>query len=214
MRTDFEDEFNEDFFLSSKIEKTSRDELLDKSFQKAKNFNHNNSNEKKSSRKKPFLKSGLSLLIISLICIAIILLNAPWGYVKSETDDESNVESYIFRNDQPEDIGNDNASQKIIDIFETDNCSSSSCNYIGLSFNDFSSTPRMMLYGFIILAILGLLFVVFQIIDKIHGFSHITFHIIHSVFSATTLIISVILLAQLLKFLSVYFLVFYNNCNN
>ena len=126
MRTDFEDEFNEDFFLSSKLEKSSKDEMLDENFQKAKNYNENNSSKKKSSRKKPFLKSGLFLLIISIICIAIILLNAPWGYIKSETDGESKFESYIYRNDQPEEIGNDNESQKIKNNYQTEKCSSSS----------------------------------------------------------------------------------------
>jgi len=56
MRPNNEGSLNEDFFLSPKIEKVSKEELLADNFQKAKSIKEKDSNKKKITKKKSFFK--------------------------------------------------------------------------------------------------------------------------------------------------------------
>ena len=94
MRSDFEDNLNEDFFINSKYEKTSKDDILDINLEKAKDIHGINKKRTKKEKKKPFLKSGIVLLILSLICIGLIIAPTPWGYIKSESETLGDVEKF------------------------------------------------------------------------------------------------------------------------
>jgi len=211
MKHSKEDDLNEDFFLTTKTEKVTKEEILDKDFKKVKDVKEKKSEYKKTNTKKPFLKSGIILVIMALICLVIISF-APWAYVKCDLDyEEGKADKFIFKNYDENDIGYDNESQKIVNIFESNNCTSSSCNFVGLNFEDFSNTPKITFYGFGILALLGLIFIIFQIIEKKRSFSVEMFTIAHSIFSTATIIISTFLFILVIKFFGIYFLLYYND---
>jgi len=211
MKPSPDDSLNEDFFLTSKTEKTTKEEILDKDFKKFKDIKEKKSDDKKRNTKKPFLKSGIILVILALICLVIISF-APWAYVKCDLDyEKGKTDRFIYKNYDEYDIGSDNESQKIINIFESNNCTNSSCNYVGLTFKDFRNTPKITFYGFAILALLGLIFIIFQIIEKKRNFSVEMFTIAHSIFSTATIIISSFLFILVIKFFGIYFLLHYND---
>jgi len=206
-----EDSLNEDFFLTSKTEKTTKEDILDKDFKKVEDIKEKKSEDKKTNTKKPFLKSGIILVILALICLVIISF-APWAYVKCDLDyEKGTTDRFIFKNYDEYDIGHDNESQKIINIFESNNCSNSTCNYVGLTFKDFRNTPKITFYGFAILALLGLIFIIFQLLEKKRNFSVEMFTIAHSIFSTAIIIISSFLFMLVTKFIAIYFLLYYNN---
>jgi len=204
------DNSNNDFFFKKNLEDMSKDEIIDESFRRADSVKKENAYNKKI-RKKPFYKSGFLIIIISVLCIAIVNLS-PWAYVKCNKEDTDGfVDKLIFINNDKEDIGNDTNSQLIASIFESDNCSNTSCNYLGLDFNDFSNTPQITFYGFLIIMLIGLIFVIIQIIDKMHNISVEIFTIIHSVLSAITMIISIYLFILMMELISLYFLLYFNS---
>jgi len=210
MKSNDSSNLNKDFFFKNNLEDLSKEDIIDETFRRAENKNQGRSIKQKT-KKKPFYKSGILLIIIALVCIGIVILS-PWAYVKCDKENNNgSVDKIIFINYDKEDIGFDNNSQLITDIFESDNCSNSSCNYAGLDFNDLKITPKTIFYGFVILALIGLVFVIFQIIDKIYGFSIETFIIIHSAFSAVAMVISVYLFLLVLKLIGIYFLLLYNS---
>lgn len=210
MKPNKKDSLNEDFFLTTKNEKTTKEEVLDENFKNVKDLKEKKSEDKKTIMKKPFLKSGIILVIVAVICLGIIY--APWAYVRCDSDyEDGKVDKFIFKNCDEDDIGYDNESQKIINIFESNNCSNSSCNYVGLTFDDFSNTPKITFYGFSFLALLGLIFIIFQLIERKHSFSVERFTIVHSIFSTVTIIVSTFLFVLIIKFFGIYFLLYYND---
>lgn len=211
MTSNEEDSLDEDFFQTSKLDRVTKEDILDESFKRAEVITGKKFKGTKIAKKKPFLQSGIYLIIVVLICIGIITY-APWAYVKADQDaNGGEADAFIFKNYDKDDLGYDNESQTIINVFEPEKCNSSDCNYLGLTFDDFNTTPKITLYGFIILVILGLIFVIYQIIDRMRNFTFESFIIIHSIFSAITIIVCAYLLIVILKFFGVYFLLYYND---
>ena len=204
------DSSNKDFFFEKNLEEISKDEILDEAYKRA----ENKTQEKKRKQRvknKPFYKSGFLLILLSVFCLGIVIIS-PWAYIRCNTDNnDGHVDKLIFKNYGRDDIGFDNNSELIANIFESNNCSNSSCNYLGLDFNYFKDTPKISFYGFILLALMGLIFLIVQIIDRYRTFSIEIFTIIHSVFAAFTMIIGVYLLLLMLNLIGVYFLIFYNS---
>ncbi|MEF8879571.1 MAG: hypothetical protein V5A64_04185 [Candidatus Thermoplasmatota archaeon] len=180
---------------------------LDKNFKKAE-LAKRKRKEGTKERKKPFLRSGVLLVMVAVVCLVLTYLG-PWTYIScdSYTQNET-VEAVFYRNDEI-----DNAEEEIKGVFEfgSENENQYSSTPIGLSFQDFSSTSKILIYGFSILLLLSLIFIGIQLIDRFFDLlSKENFKIFHSIFSAVIVTIGVFLLISLIKFLGVYHLIYYN----
>jgi hypothetical protein len=197
-----QEEFDEDFGLDFKSNISIKEDILDENFKKAqlkkKGFKNQ---EKEKKRKKPFLKSGIALIVIAIICIALINY-LPWLYIKYEPEGEHIEESYY------RDFVNYNNSypQNITGLFEPENGSS----YIGLSLDDFSNIPKTASYLFISLLVLGILFTIIVLLDRLRNYSLEFVVTMHSIFSTIAIIICIYLIFILVKFLGAHFLLYHN----
>jgi len=215
MKDYYEADINEDFLQDARREKT-KNELLDETFKKAEIAHGLRPSEKKIIPKRPFLKSGIVLLAIAILCL-VIIDNAPWMYIKYDDPVYETIEETFGRdlkNEKYDKIENADSTVfgDIQGLFESqcNNCSNNSRQFIGLSIDDFSSTPNMTFYAFIIMALMGILFTIFQVIDKIRKFSLDTVAIIHSIFAAGIILTSTYILLLIIKFFGTYLLIFHN----
>lgn len=178
----------------------SKEKILDESFKKAAliKIDHPKKREVKIVEKKPFIKLGLIITVIALL--GLVLINyIPWMYLGYETNYGLVEESFSYK-----DFNNNLIeSEEIISLFESTcyNCSDNSNNYIGLALDDFTNIPKLNLYIFIFLALLGIIFTIFIIIDRKKDFSEETITIIHSLFVALIIIVAVIIIFLNVKFL-------------
>jgi hypothetical protein len=203
-----EDGTVEDFSQKKeKIGKT-KEEILDETFKKAelsKGFPPKK--EEKKIVKKPFRKIGIILIIIAIISLAIINY-LPWVYI--EYDAEYGSVKEFFYKDFENKEGNDYS--EIDHIFESlcTNCSNNSQNYIGVTKDDFIDISKTTSYGFITLALLGIIFTIFEIIERMRNFSMEIVTVIHSTFAAAAIIVGIVVALSSIKFLGSYFLLYYN----
>lgn len=193
----------DEFSIQIKRKNNAKDKILDENFKKAqekKNFKK----EKKEKKKKPFLKSGIALIIIAVICLSIINY-MPWLYVRYDSDINENgyVEGTYYKNFKNLD---DTIDPNINSLFELKNGSYQT----GISINDFSNAPKFSLYGFYILIIIGLIFTIVLLIDRYRNFSDIRINILHSVLSAVTIIVCIYIIYLLVKFIGAHLLMMHN----
>jgi len=204
-------ELDEESFTIEEKKEQKKEIILDEAFKKAellqeKKTQNNRMLKTKRTVDRPFLKSGIILIIVAIIMLAFINYS-PWMYINHETK-EGSVFHLIFRDfDQDGEI-----NQTVLDIFQSpcDNCSNNSQNYIGLTFDDFINSPNTISNGIIILIILGIIFTVFLIIDKYHRFSDEVVLAFHTLFSISAIISSLAILIASLKFIGTYFLLYHN----
>jgi hypothetical protein len=203
---EIDDEFDNGSFSKIKESiKSAKEDLLDETFKKAEIKKALRLKEEKKTPKKPFLKLGIILIVISLI--AIITVNSlPWVFIKYDTINGTTQESYF------KDFTEGTVYKGTNYIFESpcSNCSNKSNNFIGLTINDFSDVPRLTIYAFIILGVIGFIFSFFLIIDKWRNFSIDVTLMVHSTFAIIASIISVYVIYILTKFLGSHFLLYYN----
>ena len=101
-------------------------------------------------------------------------------YIKYDSD-YGTIEEYYTYSDFD---NNEVKLNEINNLFESTckNCSNNSNNYFGLTMNDFTGTQRLISHSLIVLGLLGFIFTIFIIIDRIKNFSEETVTIIHSIF--------------------------------
>jgi hypothetical protein len=154
---------NNDFFKEDKVEFIKRQEKEERPASRNKknmNYNSNRTNTLiKNIIKKPGLKTGIGLAIIGIICLSIINF-LPWLYIKydSETTDEGVIEDYYYknlRNDNPE-----THDQDINDFFDN------SETLTGVSKNDFVDKPAILNYIFILIIVIGLIYLMMGVITE------------------------------------------------
>ena len=210
MRND-EYELDDDSLTTEKKNERKKEKILDETFKKAKFLKEKKTINQKIVKSiktvdRQFLKSGI-LIIIVAITMLIFVEYSPWMYINQETDDGSTIHLLYRDFNQEEEI-----NQTVLNLFQSpcDNCSNNSQNYIGLTFNDFSSSPKTITNGIIILMILGIVFTIFLIIDKFHRFLDEIVFALHSLFSITVIIISLVILISSIKFIGTYFLIYHN----
>ena len=189
--------------------KKVKEEFLDEAFKKAELLKKAHSEIKKEQKvvKKPFIKLGIIAIIIAILGLALINY-IPWMYIKYDSD-YGTIEEYFSYND----FKNNNIEiDKINSLFESTckNCSNNSKNYIGLTINDFTGSQSTILNSLIVLALLGLIFTVFIIIDRIKNFSEEIVNIIHSIFIASSIFIGLIVFLSTIKFLGAHLLMQFN----
>jgi hypothetical protein len=201
---------DKNFTLDETSGKKFKEHALDKSFKKAEISRSLQSTYKdtpgKTPRKENTSKSGMLLIIIAILAIVCMYLG-PWAFIAYDADyiegEGLGGSIWIFRNAQAEDIEH----QDIINLFKN---SLEHPNYIGVTISDFTYTPAKTIGGFIALVILGLIFFIFQIIDKFLKFSEGIFMTVHSFFSGFAIIISVYTILTVSKFIGVYFQIAHN----
>lgn len=203
-----EDVLNGDFFSDvRKIRKTAKEDILDESFRKAEISKGIRPKEGKKVVKKPFLKLGIILIIVAIISLVIINY-LPWVYIKYNAE-YGTIQEFFYKDFENKE---GHYYPKIDHVFESPctNCSNNSKNYLGITKNDFTDTPEITSYGFIILVLLGIIFTIFAILAKLRDYSLETVSMIHSTFAAATVIISIFIMLLNIKFLGLYFLLYYN----
>ena len=67
-----EEEFDEDFTHTINRRKTTKEDVLDGNFKRAEKSRKPKVEGKKPIKKKPFLKSGIVLLVVAIFCLWII----------------------------------------------------------------------------------------------------------------------------------------------
>jgi len=212
---DFQSEKSkEDFLQRMKEEKPKKQDILEEHFKKAELLREKQRNLAKTPHKRPFLKSGIVFIIISLIVLGIIF-QFPWMYVKYESVDYGEV-SIFFNKDfvNTEGLTDEQLYPEIKILFSDfgcDNCSNYTRNYFGIISDDFTSIPKMISYGFISIIIFGLIFTLFELIDRKKNFSIEISHINHSFFASASLIACILILFNSIKYIGAYFMFFHNS---
>lgn len=200
---------DDEFFREAKREQLSKDQILDENFKKAEKSRRKKDIKVKNSEKKPFLKSGILLLIIAIICLVITNL-LPWAYVRcDDSSGKQEIEKFVYSNEDASDIEN----PEVLNIFDTPevNATVHSSNFIGISFNDFKSSANILTFGFIFLALMAVIFIIFQILDRSKQVFKNGFMLFHTSFSCLVILACFFLLFTVVRFFSVYPLLSYNN---
>ncbi len=200
---------DDEFFREAKKEQLSRDQLLDENFKKAEKSRRKKDLNNKKNEKKPFLKSGILLLLIAVICLVITNV-LPWAYVKcDDSSGEQEIEKFVYSKEDASDIEN----PEVLNIFDAPevNATFHSSNFIGISFDDFKSSANILNFGFILLALMAIIFIVFQILDRSKEVFKNGFMLFHTAFSCMTILVSFFLLFTAVRFFSVYPLLSYNS---
>lgn len=205
MRYTEKEDDNDSFLKIKESIKSAKEDMLDETFKKAEIKKALRLKEEKKVPKKPFLKLGVVLIIISLV--GIVSVNSlPWVFIKYDTSIGTTEESYY------KDFSEGTYHDETTYIFESPctNCSNNSKNFIGLTLDDFSNIPKLAIYAFTIIGILGFIFTIYIIIDKWRNFSIDTTLLVHSTFAILANIFSLFIIFLLTKFLGSYFLLYYN----
>jgi len=207
MLSDLEKIDENGFLKIKKIEK-EKEELLDETFKKAELLKKKKKLliKEKKKLKKFFPTFGVIFIIIAIVALFIINF-LPWMYIKYNNSNYEEVEGFFYR-----DFKTKFEHKEILDLMgsKCDNCSSYSHNYIGLSTDDFVYSPQYCFYGFIALILLGLISIIFAIIDKFRNFSIKSYILFCFISAIVEIIIGVYILSLCVKFLGANFLLFYN----
>lgn len=200
---------DDEFFREAQKEQLTKDELLDQNFKKAQKSKKKRFGKEKKTNKKSFLKTGVLLLFIAIICLAVTNF-LPWAYVKcDDSSGEKEVETFIYYGDDASDI----EEEEITNIFNVPEVESTqdSSNFIGINFKDFNNAGDVLNLGFIFLTLLGIGFIVFQLLDRSKNMFKNGFMFFHTAFSCLVILTCFFLLFSLIRFFSVYPLLSYNN---
>jgi hypothetical protein len=204
-------ELDEDSLTTEKKNEREKEKILDETFKKAKFLKEKKTINKRIVKSiktvdRPFLKSGILLIIVAIIMLVFIEYS-PWMYINQETDKGSTIHLVYRDFNQEEEI-----NQTVLNLFQSpcNNCSNNSQNYIGLTLDDFTNSPKPITNGIIILMGLGIVFTVFLIIDKIRRFLDEIVCALHSLFSIAAIIVSLFILISSIKFIGTYLLIYHN----
>ena len=214
MNIDEEEELDDDFFqrLKKKQEK-SKQEILDETFKKAelsRDIKGETNIEKRKSIKKPLKLS--SFLLIFLAIFAVICVNfVPWMYINANTT-YGPSEVIIENNFNIINVHHNSSVLLPIELFSfpCENCSYNSSSYIGLTSEDFTKTYNLLLLILYIFIGLSVIFSTFIIIDRFKNYSFEFVNFFHSFYAVGIIICSIIIFLSITKFISAYFLLYYN----
>ena len=188
----------EDLAPKSRSDDKIKELILDESFKKAesKRIFHSRPGEdvKRQIKKRSISSIGVILILIAIVCLVIVNFG-PWALIFFEADYGSDS-VWIFKDTQASDIN----SQDVIDLF-------SSPNYIGITIEDFNSAAWSVTKGFISLIILGLIIIIFQIIDNMKDFSEEIFCVFVSVCASGVFLSSLYIILSTVKFIGSYLLI-------
>jgi len=185
--------------VDNKSDELIKQKILEESFRKANFKTENDKKNKKSEeklKKRSTSKIGIFLIVISIVSIILMYLG-PWVFIQYNADYGSDS-VLIFSNT----INSDINSKDIIDLLST--------NYMGVSLGDFQNAPYQISIGFFALIIIGLIFFMFQVIDKFKKFPSETFIIITNLFAVISFMVGIYIIVITMKFIGSYFLFLQN----
>lgn len=203
-----EEESEEDFFKDiRKSRKVAKEKILDETFKKAEIKKGLRPKPGTEFLKKPFLKIGVILIVISIICLVAISY-FPWLYIKYDDPQFGTIQEMLYESD----FKRGDYYKEIDLIFESPctNCSGDSNNFLGITKNDFLGGFRTTATGYYLLAILGVIFTVFEIVRRKREMPIEIVTIGHSLVAAISIIVSILITSIFIKFLGSYFLLYYN----
>lgn len=204
-----EEPLEDDFVLRKRKKEIVKEEILDETYKKAEFLKKTQPvKEKRKGGDKPFFKSGIIIMIIAIVALALINYT-PWMYAKYDSGD-STFQQFFYKDFVTKDMENQTYNN-ITNLFDSpcQNCTNNS-NYIGLAKEDFTNTPKLTSYGFIALLLMGLIFTIFVVIDWLRKFSFEKTYLVSSIFAVGYILVSVFILLLSLKFVSANFLLLYN----
>ncbi|MCJ7570856.1 MAG: hypothetical protein MUO82_03130 [Candidatus Thermoplasmatota archaeon] len=196
--------FEEDLLIKKQDKKILKEKILDENYKKASmRINKIKTEEKLKSKKKPFFKLGLILIIFGLICLLIINF-IPWAYAiyDNKTSNLENNEIFYY-SDKIDNFSNDT---NFSSFFE----SKDSYKYLGV--NSYTLKLTSSAQSFIIYEIiaLGCFFTIIGIFIKGIDFSIEKYKLFHCFFALITTILGIYLIFITIKFMGANILVFYN----
>ncbi len=210
MRND-EYDLNDDSLTTEKKDERKKEKILDETFKKAEFLKEKKTINKKIVKSiktvdRPFFKSGILIIIVAIVMLTFVEYS-PWMYVNQETNERTTI--YLLYRDFNQE---ENINQTVLDLFQSPckNCSNNSQNFIGLTFDDFTNSPKTITNGILILMLLGVVFTIFLTIDKFYRFLDEIVLALHSLFSIGVIIISLFILITTIKFVGTYFLLHHN----
>jgi hypothetical protein len=177
-----------------------KETLLDETYKKAeltRSLRSSDKDPEKKTYKKVFPKFGFVLIVFAIIGI-IIINSVPWAYIEYGAENEATSVA-IYKDFRLE---GSNYTQ-IYELFQ-------SPYYIGLSTSDFSEGAKLEYYGCISMVILGIIIIIFGIIDKTRNFSGEFFAIVHFIIGTITILPGMFIVLSATKFLGAQFL----SCQN
>lgn len=204
---------DEEFYKKRKIDKEQYKEIvLDHNFLKAQTskWKKKRKSETTKPKEKPFIKTGIIIIIIAIIAIFSIQY-LPWMYLKYDTT-SGTVEYIIERDLKITDLEIEDMNPEIINFFSSPKSiyGKYSSSYIGLTFSDFTNIPETSFNLFFILIIISIIFTIFLIIDKSRNFNMDNVTMIYSGFAATCITFSLFIFAICLKFIASYIVLYLN----
>ena len=203
-----EEDQEEDFFKDiRKSRKVAKEKILDETFKKAEIKKGLRPKPGTEFLRKPFLKIGVVLLVISMVAI-ISISYLPWLYIKYDDPQFGTIQEMLYEND----FERGDYYKEIDLIFESSctNCSTNSNNFLGITKSDFLRGFGTTTIGFYFLAILGIVFTVFEILRRKREMPIEIVSIGHSLVAAVSIIINILIASIFIKFLGSYFLLYYN----
>jgi hypothetical protein len=198
------DEYDEDQTPVQRRQKSTKDEILDETFKKAEMSRKVKVTAKRAPLKKPFLKSGIVLIIVAIITLAFVNY-IPWMFINYDAE-YGTVEEFFYKDFENKNYDYHQIQVEIKDLF----ASSSNESYAGITKNHFTDIPGILTYALIILILLGSIFTIFEIIDLKRGYSLETVDVVQTTFLAASIVICVLIIFYSMKFLSSHFLWHYN----
>lgn len=164
-----------------------------------KDINLMTSGDEKDNIKKPFRKTGIFVIVISVICL-ILLSQIPWVYVNYDSGQNEKVEEMIYKDAERVDL-------KDGSFFESINGSEN----VGIFLDDIASTYSISLYIFIGLFIIGLVLTLYQIITRNMSRLYDLDMIVNSLAIIISAIICIAIILIFIKFIGAHLLYFHNS---
>lgn len=198
------DKFEKGLLFKNQDKKILREEILNEKLKKASILtNKMEIGEKLKHKKKQFIKLGLFLICIGIICLLIINI-IPWAYViyDNKTTNHKNNEIFYY-NDKINNFSNDTHFSSFFDTKD-------SYNYLGLNsytFKIISNTQSFILYTIITL---GIIITILSLFIKRSDFPIEKYKLLHCFFAFITALLCIYLIVITVKFLGAEILLFYN----
>jgi len=196
---------NHDSFRDIPSKEKRREEILDESLKK---FEESRKKKKNKSftfttKKKSFLKIGLVILIIAIICFAIISY-LPWMYISYRNSSESDgIEKFYYKDFKQNIIDDGGEIANFLD-------SKDSILYLGLDVNDLGTIPNSLISLCYVLIVLSMFFIAVTIFDKKINFSHEKIFTFQTIGTSIVIVVLLYFIYILVEFLGINILLFTN----
>jgi len=198
------DKFKEDMLIKKQDKKMLKEEIFNENYKKDSIPTHKMEiGTKLKPKKKPFLKLGLLLICIGIICLLIINV-VPWAYTIYDNKTSNHMNNEIFYyNDKIDNFSNDT---NFSSFFE----SKDSYNYLGVNSYTLQLIFNMQSYIIYTIIIVGVILTILSLLIKRGDFPVAKYKLLYCFFAIITAILCIYLIFITVKFLGAEILLFYN----